>query len=162
MIQELPWIAEGRKFIGLSEIKGPKHAPEILQMWKDIKRGGIKDDETPWCAAFVGSMLERVGIKSSRFESAKSYLEWGVGLDVPVYGCIAVFTRDGGGHVGFVVGTDSNNNLLILGGNQSDAVNIKAFKRDRVSGYRWSDQMGFRTSLPNLPIGTAQLSQKES
>jgi uncharacterized protein (TIGR02594 family) len=159
---ELPWIAEGRKLIGISEIKGPQHNPEILQMWKDIKRGGIKDDETPWCAAFVGAMLERVGIKSSRFESAKSYLDWGTKLEVPVYGCIAVFTREGGGHVGFVVGQTGNGDLLILGGNQSDAVNIKAFKRDRVSGYRWSAQMGFVTSLPNLPIGSAQLSQKES
>lgn len=159
---ELAWLAEGRKFIGLTEIKGPKHNPEILQMWKDIKRGGIKDDETPWCAAFVGAMLERVGIKSSRFESAKSYLSWGDSIPMPVYGCVAVFTREGGGHVGFVVGQAANGDLLILGGNQSDAVNIKAFKKDRVSGYRWSAEMGFLSTLPVLPIGVAQLSQKES
>ena len=65
------WIELARKFIGLHEVKGKEHNPEILQMWKDIKRGGIKDDETPWCAAFVGAMLERAGIKSSRFEGAK-------------------------------------------------------------------------------------------
>jgi hypothetical protein len=50
------------------EIKGPRHNPLILQFWKGIKRGGIKDDETPWCAAFVGAMLERAGIKSTRFD----------------------------------------------------------------------------------------------
>ena len=75
--KELPWIARARQFIGLREIAGPKHAPEILQMWRDIKRGGIKDDETPWCAAFVGAALENVGIKSTRFEGAHLYLEWG-------------------------------------------------------------------------------------
>ncbi len=60
-------------------------------------------------------MLERVGIRSSRFESAKSYLTWGEALDTPAYGCIAVFTRVGGGHVGFVVGRRANGDLLILG-----------------------------------------------
>ena len=103
---ELPWIKEARRFIGEREIKGPEHNPLIVQWWKDIKRGGIKDDETPWCAAFTGAMLEHVGIRSSRFESAKSYLEWGTGLKEPAYGCVVVFTRTGGGHVGFVIGRD--------------------------------------------------------
>lgn len=52
---EPKWLVEARRYIGEREIKGPKHNPKILQMWKDIKRGGIKDDETPWCAAFVGA-----------------------------------------------------------------------------------------------------------
>lgn len=158
---EYAWVAEGRKLIGLSEIKGSKHAPEIVQMWKDIKRGGIKDDETPWCAAFVGACLERAGVRSSRFESAKSYLDWGSKLSTPVYGAIAVFTREGGGHVGFVVGQTASGDLLILGGNQGDAVNIKAFKRDRVSGFRWPDNQPLNR-VTALPIGVAQLSNKES
>ena len=45
------WLVEARKYMGQMEIKGPRHNPLILQFWKDIKRGGIKDDETPWCAA---------------------------------------------------------------------------------------------------------------
>lgn len=32
-----PWIAEARKLIGVGEVKGAKHSPEILQMWRDIK-----------------------------------------------------------------------------------------------------------------------------
>lgn len=131
------WITEARKLIGLREIKGSQHAPEILQMWRDIKRGGIKDDETPWCAAFVGAMLERAGIRSSRFESAKSYLQWGETLAEPCLGCVVVFSRDGGGHVGFVVGKDKAGNLLVLGGNQGDEVSVKAFPLSRVTGYRW-------------------------
>lgn len=131
------WIDEAKKHIGLKEIKGSAHNSHIIMFWKAIKRGGIKDDETPWCAAFVGAMLESVGIISSRYESAKSYEKWGIKLDDPVYGCVVVFTRDGGGHVGFVVGQDKSGNLLVLGGNQGDAVNVKAFKRDRVTSYRW-------------------------
>lgn len=134
---EPAWIVEARKYIGERELKGLKHNPLILQMWRDIKRGGIKDDETPWCAAFTGAVLERCGIKSTRFESAGSYLGWGEQLLKPALGCVVVFKRDGGGHVGFVVGQNSAGDLLVLGGNQSDAVNIRAFPRLRVSGYRW-------------------------
>jgi len=158
--KELPWISQARQFIGLREIPGPKHAPEILQMWRDIKRGGIKDDETPWCAAFVGSMLERSGIQSTRFEGARSYMEWGERLDKPIYGCVVVFTRSGGGHVGFVVGQAENGNLLVLGGNQSDAVNIKAFSTDRVTGYRWP--AGYDKPDFSLPVGAAAMSTKEA
>lgn len=151
------WLSEARKHIGQTEIKGAKHNPLILLWWKLIKRGGIKDDETPWCAAFVGGMLETVGITSSRFESAKSYLNWGVKLAAPVVGCIVVFTRDGGGHVGFVTGADGKGNLLVLGGNQSDAVNIRAFARDRVAGYRWPVE--FPLIASSLPLSSAEASK---
>ncbi|MBO9551479.1 TIGR02594 family protein [Pseudomonas sp.] len=161
-MNELPWLNEARKLIGISEIPGSQHHPEILQMWKDIKRGGIKDDETPWCAAFVGAMLERAGIRSSRFESAKSYLDWGTQLEQPAVGCIVVFTRVGGGHVGFVVGKAANGNLMVLGGNQSDAVNIRAFELSRVSGYRWPTGVPLAgTALPIL-ASDAPLSASEA
>ena len=121
------WLVEGRKYIGQMEIKGPRHNPLILQFWKDIKRGGIKDDETPWCAA---------------------------------YGCVVVFSRDGGGHVGFVVGLQQNGDLMVLGGNQSDAVNIRAFSRSRVSGYRWP--VNEPKDTRSLPITTAPHSVSEA
>lgn len=155
------WVAEARKNLHVREIKGPQHCPEILQYWRDIKRGGIKDDETPWCAAFVGAMLERVGIQSTRFESARSYLTWGTELREPVPGCIVVFTRDGGGHVGFVVGQNENRDLLVLGGNQSDAVNIRAFPRARVTGFRWPAGEALPGDV-RLPVTTAQKSTSEA
>lgn len=154
------WITEARKYTGEAEIKGPKHNPLILQFWKDIKRGGIKDDETPWCAAFVGAVLERVGIQSSRFESAKSYLSWGSELKQPMLGCVVVFTRDGGSHVGFVVGQQQNGDLMVLGGNQSDAVNIRTFPRSRVTGYRWPS--GASVTPQSLPLLSGQSSVGES
>ena len=158
-MKEPSWIVEGRKYIGEKEIKGLEHNPLILQFWKDIKRGGIKDDETPWCAAYVGGVLERSGITSSRFESAASYLNWGVKLDKPAYGCVVVFSRDGGGHVGFVVGQQANGDLMVLGGNQSDAVNIRAFSTSRVSGYRWPKDIPVDVQpLPQLS-GTRSVSE---
>lgn len=155
------WLDEAQSFIGLREVKGPQHAADILKFWKDIKRGGIKDDETPWCAAFVGAMLERSGVQSTRFESARSYEAWGVKLAQPVRGCVVVFSREGGGHVGFVVGQDKAGNLLVLGGNQSDQVNVRAFPRSRVTAYRWP--AGLPLPAANLPVlAAAEISRKEA
>lgn len=159
-MSEPRWITLAKKLQGLKEIKGAQHEPEILQMWRDIKRSGIKNDETPWCAAFVGSVLERSAIRSTRFESARSYLDWGVKLDKPVYGCIVVFSRNGGGHVGFVVGQDANGNLLVLGGNQNDEVNIRSFPKDRVVGYRYP--VGEPIPTEPLTVGSAALSEREA
>lgn len=161
MSQEPRWLQLARQFIGLREVKGGKHAPEVVQFWKDIKRGGIKDDETPWCAAFVGAMLERSGIRSSRFESARSYLQWGEALNSPLLGCVVVFSREGGGHVGFVVGKDKAGNLLVLGGNQGDEVNIRAFPLLRVTGYRWPSGL-MLDRLPVPVLDGAALSARES
>ena len=73
-MSKAPWFDAAQKYLGLKEIKGSKHAPLIVQMWARIKLAGIKDDETPWCAAFVGSCLEEVGIQSSRSAAALSYV----------------------------------------------------------------------------------------
>jgi uncharacterized protein (TIGR02594 family) len=154
------WITEARKHIGLTEIKGERHDPEILKMWRDIKRGGIKSDEVPWCAAFVGAMLERAGIQSSRFEGAASYLPWGQPISDPVEGCVVVFSRDGGGHVGFVVGQDAGGNLQVLGGNQGDKVSIRAFPRYRAKGYRWP--AGVQLPAGRLPLMTNEMSKGEA
>lgn len=150
------WIVEAKRHVGLTEMKGQDNRPEILQMWKDIKRGGIQADSVPWCAAFVGACLERVGIKSTRFEGALSYLTWGVDLTAPIYGCIVVFARTGGGHVGFVVGEDEKGRLMVLGGNQGDAVTIAPFDANRVAGYRWPDDVSMHNEpLPFLSTAAA-------
>ena len=154
------WLEEARKHLGVREIPGVNHHPLILRMWKAIKRGGIKDDETPWCAAFVGFCLENVGIVSSRFESARSYLTWGRKLDNPVVGCVVVFSRDGGGHVGFVTGMDNAGRLLVLGGNQGNEVNIRSFPRDRVTGYRWPLAVPVPSS--SLAVGSAPATTGEA
>jgi uncharacterized protein (TIGR02594 family) len=47
----------------------------------------------------------------------------GTKLAKPAYGCVAVKTRIGGGHVCFVVGKDkASGKLVCLGGNQSNMV----------------------------------------
>ena len=148
----LPWMYEALEDYFVSEIKGDQHSPHVLQMWKDAKLGGIKDDETPWCAGAVSAWLERAGIRSQRTSWARNYLNQGVELKEPVYGCIVIFERGNGGHVGFVTGVSSDGKQIrVLGANQSDSVNERMFDVSRVLGYR----MPVITELPVVGNGKA-------
>lgn len=160
------WLTFGRRYSGLSEIKGNKHAPEILEMWDTIGLPGISDDETAWCAAFVGFCLESTGIASTKSAAARSYEKWGVRLTKPVVGAVATKKRGNSswqGHVFLVVGQDSKGRILGLGGNQNDAVNIKAFDpkdpSGPITGYFWPKG----EPLPDgtLPLGSAASSTRE-
>lgn len=134
---ELPWIAYARQQIGTKETPGAGNTAKIMQWLKNLK-SWIKDDATPWCGTFAAECLRANKLwYPAEFYRAKSFLNMGVKLDRPAYGSVVIFERTGGGHVGFVVGKDKTGNLMVLGGNQSDAVNIKPFAVSRVVGYRW-------------------------
>lgn len=156
-----PWMPVAIAGIGQREIPGPAENSWIVALWKKIKRGGIKSERVPWCSAFVGACMEDVGIESTRFESAASWEKWGQPLTTPVYGCVVVFSRDGGGHVGFVSGVDDAGNLLVLGGNQGDAVSIAAFSPSRVRAFRWPVSLTAPQWSP-LPVASAAMSLKEA
>ncbi|WP_018183973.1 TIGR02594 family protein [Kaistia granuli] len=160
------WVAIARGYLGLREIAGGRHDPKILEWWRAIGAPWFKDDETPWCGAFVGGALAEAGIAppaKGAGASARAWLNFGVRLSRAAYGCIVVFERSGGGHVGFVVGQDPHGNLMVLGGNQGDAVNIKPFARARVLGYRWPSvyPLAERFNLPVLS-NDGRLSQNEA
>lgn len=146
MVNELPWMAFAKNFVGLKEVKGVKHNPTIIRWLESMgtysneAKAWWRDDETPWCGLFVGHVLGECG----RYVVKEWYRaqEWNdpkhmVKLDKPAYGCLAVFTRNGGGHVGFVVGIDFKGNPIVLGGNQSDMVRIDPISKDRLTGYFW-------------------------
>jgi uncharacterized protein (TIGR02594 family) len=153
-MSEPVWIIKARSYIGTREYGGSKHNSIILRWWRAIK-SAIADDESPWCAAFVGGVLEECTIVSSRAANARSYLKWGARLSAPVVGCIVVFWRGDpkgwSGHVGFVVGKDKAGNLMVLGGNQGDAVNVKPFGRERVLGYVWPKGIPL-PAIQTLPV----------
>lgn len=133
------WLRRAKQEIGVKEIPGPKHSARVLSYW-ELSKLPFRDDETPWCAGFVGAMLEDVGIKSTRSGMARSYATWGQPCG-PVPGAIVVFWRGSktgtAGHIGFVVGKDQAGNIMTLGGNQGNAVTIAPFSPARVLGYRW-------------------------
>lgn len=64
---------------------------------------------------------------------AKSWANFGVkkNKNAAELGDILTFSRDGGGHVGFYVGEDSEC-FHVLGGNQGDAVSIVRISKDRL------------------------------
>ena len=127
--------------IGLRELKGDKHNPDIVQMFADVGHPWVKDDETAWCAAFVGAMLERAKLPSTRALNARSYLDWGdpIDLENARAGDIVVFSRGNPqgwqGHVGFFVRRNGTN-IEVLGGNQSDQVIIARYPISRLLGVR--------------------------
>lgn len=139
IVDEPVWLRRARQEIGVSEIHGSKHSAKVLGYAERAKLFW-NDDETPWCSSFVSACLEDCGIKSTRSGMARSYETWGQPCRA-MPGAVVVFWRGsksgGYGHVGFVTGRDQYGNVMVLGGNQSDAVNIKPFSTDRVVGYRW-------------------------
>lgn len=162
---ELKHVAVARKYIGLREIKGVKHNPTILALTVKAfaahgKRSWINDDETPWCGSFLGGVFAEAGLGKKipkEFYRAREWESAGTKLTRPAYGCVVTFTRDGGGHVGIVVGKTKAGMLKVLGGNQSDAVNIADFDPKRVTSYRWvssgSVPHEHRYDLPVLAAG---------
>lgn len=137
---------------GEKEIKGNKHNPVIVNWFKELGHGWVNDDETAYCAAFMGYCLEKAGIESTKKLNARSYLEWGTPTKTPSIGDVVVFWRgnkDGWqGHVGFFVRA-TGDDIYVLGGNQSDMVNIQAYPKSRLLGYR--------TVKENLPVGKESL-----
>lgn len=132
-----------KQLIGLTEIKGSRHDPDIVRFFAEVGHDWVKDDETAWCAAFVGAMLERAELPSTRKLNARSYLEWGeeVSVDDAQEGDLCVFWRGSPdaatGHVGFYVSHGSSQ-IIVLGGNQGNAVSIAPYDRRRLlSVRRW-------------------------
>ncbi len=124
---------------GQKEIVGDKHNPRIVQYSTDIGNTWVKTDEVHWCSEFVNWCLLKAGIKGTNSAVARSFLTWGVETKTPQVGDIVVLWRDpkgsNNGHVGFYIG-ETTTQIRILGGNQSDEVNIKLFPKDQLLSYR--------------------------
>jgi uncharacterized protein (TIGR02594 family) len=133
------WMAEAWPQLGVREVPGRRHSRDVLEFFRDAGRDDVARDEVPWCAAFVGACLERADRPGTGSLLARSYLDWGRVLAAPRLGAIVVLSRGkdpGAGHVGFWIGETEDKHIL-LGGNQSDAVSVAAFAKDRLLGFRW-------------------------
>ena len=133
------WLTHAWAELGQREVAGEADNLRIVQLYKDIGLSGTTHDEVAWCAAFVGSCLERSGYASTRSLMARSYLEFGEPLETARLGAVVVLSRGADpalGHVGFWVG-EQQDSLLLLGGNQADAVSVEAFDKSRLVGMRW-------------------------
>ncbi len=137
-----PWMLQAMALVGTREISGPSHNSVILRMWESIK-APFRDDEAPWCAAFVGHCLETSGVPSTRSASARSYLSWGHGAEGAwdrSYGGVAILSRPGkawSGHVGFLTGVDRDTHVVqLLSGNSDNRVRFAEYPLDRLLDVR--------------------------
>jgi uncharacterized protein (TIGR02594 family) len=133
------WLALAWGDLGVAETPGADHTHRVVRYYADVGHAQITNDETAWCAAFLGSCLERAGIASTRSLMARSYLGWGEPLGEFRPGAVAVLSRTADpalGHAGFLVG-ETTDSVILLGGNQSDAVTVEAFPRSRLLALRW-------------------------
>lgn len=129
------------KEVGTKEVPGDGDNEKIIRWFETVGHSWVRDDETAWCAAFVGAMLEYSGLKSTRKLNARSYLDWGkpIDLDDASPGDLVVFWRkqenSWEGHVGFYTGHNADV-VKVLGGNQANEVSIAAYPRARLLGVR--------------------------
>jgi uncharacterized protein (TIGR02594 family) len=138
-----PWmeiaVGEAKRWAGKKEDEITKESN-----YHKLLKTGLKTlvgNSNPWCASFVNWCLKQAGYpptaapaSSQSFKRDKHY----VLIDKPLYGAIAVFTdkkHPGRGHVGFLYALDEKGGPIILGGNQSDAINFESGFSMKLSGY---------------------------
>ena len=139
--EDPPWLEIALGEQGVKGFPGTSTNPRVVQYLQSTTLPAplAQTDETFWCSAFVNWCVEQAGFEGTDSARARSWSAWGKGIDQPTRGCIVVFERPEGGstagHVGFFMGRDGNS-LLVLGGNQNDAVNLGHQPRNRLIASR--------------------------
>jgi len=148
------------KLTGEAEIPGIKANPQIVEYFKASKFWGSDDSggQNAWCGSFVAWVMQQNKMEPVKNAfRAKEWASFGKPLDKPVFGAIGIKSRKGGGHVAFVVGQSADGNYLyMLGGNQSNSVNVAKYKKEL-----WDDFVvpaNFDPSSASLPIYTQKAS----
>jgi len=139
-IKSIPaWMPVAFDELGVKEVPGDGDNPRIVE-YHQATTLKATDDEVPWCSAFVNWVMRESGYTYTKSAAARSWLTWGDEIELPMYGAVTVLRRGSNpaqGHVGFFVDQPEAGVIRLLGGNQSDSVNITVFPASRVIGYRW-------------------------
>ncbi|WP_119681784.1 NlpC/P60 family protein [Indioceanicola profundi] len=137
----LVWYEEALRLVGLMEDPSPASNPRLLHMALELNID-YTDDDVPWCGLFtahcIGTTLPEEQLPPIPLR-ARNWERFGEAI-TPVRGAILVFWRDsiasGKGHVGFYHG-ESTTHFYVLGGNQSNGVNIAKLNKGRFLAARW-------------------------
>jgi uncharacterized protein (TIGR02594 family) len=145
------------RFIGTKEVEGPMSNPLVLAMLK-LDDPWPQDDEVPWCSALVNFVCWLLRLPRSKSLRARSWLTVGTPIGLPFarpgYD-VVILSRganppgpdviDAPGHVGFFAGTEPSR-IWLLGGNQSNEVNLSRYPEARLLGIRrlYEDKGGTR------------------
>lgn len=145
---ELTAFDLAQRFVGIKEIAGTASNPQILAMLR-LDGDWPDGDHVPWCGAFLSYIAWLLRLPRSKSLSARSWLNIGTPITIEEAEAgndVVILKRSGEnqpgpaelnapGHTGFFAGREGSN-VLILGGNQSDAVNISRFPVERILGIR--------------------------
>lgn len=123
---------------GVREFPDPGENPRIGEYLKVV--GLEPDDETSWCSAFIAWCHEQAQVPILHITgAARSWLQWGHPVEIPRLGDVVVLWRghrmSWQGHVGLYVG-GGGGSVILVGGNQGNAVSVAPFSTERVLGYR--------------------------
>jgi uncharacterized protein (TIGR02594 family) len=137
-----------QRFVGVSEVAGSASNPQILAMLR-LDEEWPEGDDVPWCSAFMNYITWLLRLPRSKSLLARSWLAVGrpVNLDEAEAGFDIVILKRGDGaqpgpdvlnapgHVGLFAGGEGDS-ILLLAGNQLDAVNVSRFPKSQLLGIR--------------------------
>jgi len=146
--------------MGVREVKGAGNNARVSEYHLNTSAGD-STDEVPWCSSFVNFHVKKAGYKGTNSKAAKSWATWGLGINSPRVGCIAVKARKGGNHVGIVASVDfAKGRLGLLGGNQGNFGEVKissypigVFTNFRIPGPDQQGGSGISGSTATASIG---------
>jgi len=127
--------------LGVREIPGFESNPRI-NVYASFTTLKATSDEISWCSSLINAVVYWSGFKPTRSAAARSWLDWGISLEVPIVGCIVVFERKdannpNAAHVAVCDHADISNGIVrVVGGNQSNAVTVARYPVSKVLGYR--------------------------
>jgi uncharacterized protein (TIGR02594 family) len=131
--------------LGVLEQPGPNHDhPLIVELLRRVHvPAGMLHDETAWCSAGMNGAMDASGLRGTGSAAARSWEHWGVRLQEPRIGCVAVLWRgapsSGTGHVAAWLG-DIGHQMVLRGCNQNNRACLALYPRDRLLSYRWPDE----------------------
>lgn len=134
---DLPWMLEAKRALNRHEV----HDNRWLKGWLASDGHALGDpSKLPWCGDFVETAI-RLGLPNEPVPQnpywALNWRQFGV-LTKPTYGAVASIKRNGGGHVGFIVGEDARR-YYMMGGNQSNKSSVVPVDKGRFvrESFRW-------------------------
>lgn len=159
-------IREALALYGTMEMPGAKNNPIIVNWARETQTqddNWYGADSIPWCGLFMAVVAQRSGWKVPSLPlAALSWVRFGKASTQPSLGDVVVFKRKGGGHVGLYVG-ESADSIFVLGGNQSDKVNIARITRSRLVACRRPPyKVKPDTAKPYIYSNSGELSQDEA
>ena len=148
---QTPWmdvaIKEAKR--GVKERTNNNDGSDVEKYLKTVKLG--PGENSAWCGAFVNWCFLNSGVQGIKTNDtydpsrAFKYKDFGVRLNQPAYGAVVIMNYS---HVGFVAGKNDDGRIVVLGGNQGNALNYSPNAVSAVLQYRYPK--GFKPNY-NLP-----------